>query len=144
MLNLSAKERIKSRVSIQDRGHTSPCWISTRSGNGDGYTKLTFAGKTYATHRFAYEVFVGPIPAGLVIDHLCSQRACCNPDHLEPVTMRENGMRGDTPQARNAAKTHCTEGHPLAPENLIPSNLKQGRRACLTCHRARMQRMRGR
>ena len=139
MLNLSAKERITSRSAVEDRGYRTPCWISNRSGNGDGYTKLTFEGKVRATHRFAYEVFVGPIPDGTVLDHLCSQRACCNPEHLEPVVFKENLMRGDTPAALNARKTHCPKGHALTDDNLIPANLKQGSRACLRCHRDRMQ-----
>jgi hypothetical protein len=136
-LNMSAKERITSRSVIEDRGFTSPCWISTRSGNGDGYTKLTFEGKLYSTHRFAYETLVGPIPDGLVPDHLCRQRACCNPSHLELITRRENVLRGDGPAARNATKTRCPRGHALTGDNLIPANLRQGSRACLTCHRDR-------
>lgn len=133
VLNLSARERIIARSRVEDRGFTSPCWISDRAQNGDGYTRLTYEGRPHSTHRFSYEAFVGAIPSGMVLDHLCSQRACCNPSHLEPVTMRENGMRGDTVQARNAAKTHCKNGHPLAGDNLIPANLKQGRRGCRTC-----------
>lgn len=133
MLNLSARERILSRITHEDRGFATPCWTSNRSQNGDGYTKLTFDKKLRATHRFAYEVFVGPIPEGAVIDHLCRNRACCNPDHLEPVSPRENVLRGETIVAANARKTHCGRGHPLISGNLVPSNLRQGSRTCQTC-----------
>ena len=126
------------RVDVENRGHDTPCWISNRSQNGWGYTKINVIGRTLATHRVAYEEYVGPIPVGLDLDHLCRQRECCNPHHLDPVTRRENDLRGDTFAARNAAKTHCPRGHALTDGNLIPSNLKRGSRACLTCHRNRM------
>lgn len=143
MLNLSAKDRIIARSVVDDRGYLTPCWISTRSQNGDGYTKLTFEGRLISTHRLAFEVFVGPIPDGLVPDHLCRQRACCNPAHLELVTRRENVLRGDTLAARNSVKTHCPMGHELVDGNLVRANLLQGRRACLTCSRDRARARRG-
>ena len=68
-------------------------------------------GKKQAAHRHSYETLVGPIPAGLVIDHLCRNRACVNPDHMEPVTQREYILLGNSHSAVNARKTRCPQGH---------------------------------
>lgn len=80
---------------------------------------------------------VGPIPEGLDLDHLCRVRQCVNPDHLEPVTARENLMRSPLTQASiNSAKTHCKRGHEFTPDNtrIFP---KSGSRCCKTCERQR-------
>ncbi len=82
-------------------------------------------------HRWAYERFVGPIPNGLQLDHLCRTTLCVNPDHLEPVTNRENVLRGTSPSAGNARKTHCNRWHPLSGDNLRPA--RDGRRRCWPC-----------
>lgn len=84
-------------------------------------------------HRLAYEILVGPVPAGLTLDHLCRNRACMNPAHLEPVTMRANVLRGEAPAARQARRTHCRHGHPLIPE---PHAHRSGRRYCPICYKA--------
>lgn len=83
-------------------------------------------------HRLAYEAAKGPIPEGLVIDHLCRNPRCCNPDHLEAVTMRENTLRGVSIVARCAAATHCPGGHPYSEQNTLR---KSGSRYCLICKR---------
>ena len=85
------------------------------------------------THRVVYEALVGDIPIGLEIDHVCRNRKCCNPKHLEPVTRRENILRGEAPAAVNARKTHCNNGHPLFGGNLRIDGL--GRRICIICRR---------
>jgi hypothetical protein len=114
---------------------TETCWLWIASTFKDGYGQFhPNAGSPAAAHRFAYELLVGPIPKGTNLDHLCRVRHCVNPDHLEPVTNRENILRGESPPARQARQTHCQHGHPLAGENLTIDS--QGARICLTCRRA--------
>lgn len=86
-------------------------------------------------HRVVYEELVGPIPDGLMLDHLCRVRHCVNPEHLEPVTNRENVLRGEGHSAKAARATHCLKGHPYAGENL--RILSNGWRRCRACHRER-------
>jgi len=90
-------------------------------------------------HTVAYEHFVGPIPEGLEPDHLCRNPACVNPAHLEPVTHRENMLRGETITARNAARTECPHGHPYDERNTYRY---RGARYCRTCARDAMRRRR--
>lgn len=111
------------------------CWIWTGSLDRHGYGQFWHQKKLRQAHRWSYERFVGPIPAGLTLDHLCRTPACVNPEHLEPVTQGENTLRGDTFQARNAAKTHCPRGHLLAGDNLRRRH--DGHRACRECDTAR-------
>jgi hypothetical protein len=85
-------------------------------------------------HRLVYEAAFGPIPDGLTLDHLCRNPWCVNPGHLQPVTQRENNLRGDTIPGLNAHKTHCLNGHPFSVEN---THAYQGKRFCKQCGRDR-------
>ena len=109
------------------------CWLWTGAIVG-GYGQFWDQGKHHYAYRFLWQQLNGPVPAGLQLDHLCRVRACVNPDHLEPVTPRENNMRGESFAAVNARKTHCPRGHEFAGDNLrlMPS----GSRWCRTCSKA--------
>lgn len=97
-----------------------------------GYGAFKIGRKTYRAHRVAYTLWVGEIPDGLVLDHLCRNTACVNPSHLEPVTDYENKLRGLRNQ--HSAKTHCPKGHPYSEENTYRN--PRGHRFCRTCGRA--------
>jgi hypothetical protein len=118
------------------------CWVWQDHLSASGYGRFGIggrAGRVYPAHRVAYEWVVGVIPEGLVIDHLCRNRACVNPAHLEPVTMRENLLRGYGWGGLHARKTHCPAGHPLEGDNLSTYHLKHKQRKCLACHAARQR-----
>ena len=119
------------------RPDLGPCWIWTRnlSSGGRGYISLS-TGAEAPAYRWAYEHFVGPIPAGLEPDHLCRNRACVNYEsHLELVTHRVNTLRGESPPARFARRTACSKSHEFTPENTFVR--ADGSRGCRTCDRER-------
>lgn len=117
------------------------CWNWSGHPRDGGYSGfyITHRGAlTRYAHRYAYEALVGPIPDGMVIDHLCRNRQCVNPAHLEPVTHKTNLMRGHGTLARiNAQKTHCNYGHELSGENLRLEHRAAGgvARICRECKR---------
>lgn len=116
-----------------ERNPDTGCIPWTGSTN-KGHGRFRFPYGHVMAHRWAYEQQVGPIPEGLEIDHLCRNRACVNVEHLEPVTRRENILRGVSMTAQHARKTHCKQGHPFTPENTyiyVHGRLRQ--RCCLTC-----------
>jgi hypothetical protein len=114
------------------------CWNWTGGLTSRGYGKFWRDGRTVSAHRTSYELHVGPIPDGLHIDHLCRNRRCVRPDHLEPVTARDNLLRGDTLAAGNVAKTECANGHPYDDGNTYRA--PDGSRMCRTCMRDRDRR----
>lgn len=90
-------------------------WLASKAAveRFGGYGQMKKHRKILLAHRVAYELLRGPIPSGLTIDHLCRNRSCVNPAHLEAVPIRENVLRGSGPTARNARKTHAKCGHPF-------------------------------
>lgn len=134
---LSDVERFMSHVMPEPM---SGCWlwIGGRSGNGYGLWGIREKGlkRTEGAHRRSYFLHKGKIPNGMVIDHLCRNRCCVNPDHLEVVTMSENVNRGMMPQI-NLSKTHCPQGHPYNEENTFIHKRLDGRvgRECFICKR---------
>lgn len=144
-------ERFMSKIQKTDSG----CWEWTGCHNSSGYGEFVRGSRrdgtrrTIRAHRYAYEHFVGKIPDGLELDHLCRNRTCVRPDHLEAVTHRENIRRGETGKHGNhrgaignhnasgphKLKTHCIRGHEFNTENTYTS--PRGGRDCRVCRRAR-------
>ena len=127
---------------------TESCWLWTASLNTSGYGLFRNRQKlrpTEVSHRLSYLALVGSIPDDLTLDHLCRNRRCVNPDHLEPVTLEENLKRGVSPSALNARRGNCVNGHEFSPENTRYDQYKtrkNPRRACRTCNRERSKQWR--
>lgn len=118
-------ERIASHVVTDENG----CEVWTGYRYSNGYSGISWNGTQVLGHRLSYEQRVGPIPDGLVIDHLCRNKACINPAHLEPVTSGEN--------TRRAMRTHCVNGHEFTPQNVYRPG--DGKRYCRECRRRRVR-----
>lgn len=125
--------------------HPARFWAKVRRGQGcwewigqksrDGYGRYWLEGRHQQAHRIAYELLIGPIPAGLEIDHRCNNRGCMNPAHMVPATHRENSLRSTAFVAVNLAKTHCPQGHPYDAANT--GRTRTGGRYCRACRRER-------
>jgi hypothetical protein len=118
------------------------CWMWGGYLNEDGYGQFSISRRMLKAHRVAYELFSGKIPPNLQIDHLCRNRSCVNPAHLEPVTSIENTRRGNSALTRSK-KTHCPAGHPYDGDNLYRSPNGWSRQ-CKTCIRESKRRRRAR
>lgn len=137
------ESQIRREAAPAGRNVEGPCWISTNYEMPNGYTQFWIDGAKRYMHRVAYEQFVAPIPDGLTIDHLCGNKRCCNPDHLEAVTQRVNNLRAETgPAVMNAAKTHCVHGHEFDLINtyVAPNGTRKCRKCRAVSSMARYQR----
>lgn len=133
----SLEDRFWSKVSV---GPTGECWLWTAALDRDGYGRFSIQRKERRAHRIAYELAVGTIPDGLVVDHLCRVVACCNPAHLEVVTSPENTRRGFTFRRENglllaAQRPECANGHKYEEGSYL---MRRGKyRVCKACNRDR-------
>jgi hypothetical protein len=131
------RTRLLSRLVIAPSG----CVLWTGTRNPEGYGHIYANGSYRGVHRVMYEMFAEAISGGLTLDHLCRVRHCVNVAHLEPVTERENILRGTSPQAINSRKSHCDSGHLLDERNTY---LYRGKRICRACNRDAVVRYKGR
>lgn len=134
-MNERDRERFMSAVVKDDLD----CWQWVRRLD-NGYGRFWLKGKSLLAHRVSYELHVSPIPDGLQLDHLCRNRGCVNPHHLEPVTLAENVLRGHGLSAINARKVACNRGHELSGDNLRIN--VRGERECKECQRERVRKCR--
>lgn len=121
---------------------TGDCWLWTGTRNQKGYGRAELGGRRTGAHRVAWLRSGRDIPEGMQLDHLCRNRACVNPGHLEVVNNRTNVLRGHTLPALNIQKTHCVNGHAYSVENT--RYRKDGSRLCRVCVAARWQSWRSR
>lgn len=129
---MSEKPSVIARLLARLDRREDGCWVWTGALNKAGYGAIGSGTKVLRTHRVAYEHFVGPIPDGLQLDHLCRNRACCNPAHLEPVTNLENWKRGEHHVAKFSRDLVCKHGHDLSVEGAMYTR-RNGTKLCRTC-----------
>jgi len=130
LLREMAIVRLAEKVILGPTG----CWNWTGHISSNGYGWTTCFGRRQAVHRISYQLFIGPIPTGCVLDHLCRNRCCINPEHLDPVTQLENMRRGIGFIAAQMKRTACPKGHPLTGDNLVTHSLNiHGKRTCRRC-----------
>ena len=125
---------------------TEDCWEWTGALSRDGYGKISDEATTRQAHRLVYEILMGPIPESLVIDHLCRNRRCVNPLHMEVVDALENTRRGVTARADGGVRMYCRSGHELTEANVYREPKRPAIRRCRKCkvlrYREKVQRLR--
>ncbi len=121
-----------------ERAGLGKCWQWIGYITPVGYGHMHYINRPYRAHRLSWELHRTKIPKGMTLDHLCRNRSCVNPKHLEVVTSVVNAMRGNSPWAKKARQTHCIHGHPLSGENLYFKSFgKRVERHCRECERIR-------
>jgi hypothetical protein len=140
--SLTPIERFLTRVEIAPNG----CWEWKTPSSKRCYGTFHLKDKSIKAHRFSYQYFVGSIPEGLTLDHLCRNLSCVNPDHLELASKRTNILRGMGIPAKNARATHCPKGHPYDLFNTynLLDDRDRNARFCKLCHREANKRYRRR
>ena len=131
-------QRLMLAATSEEATLPGACWEWDGAHDRDGYGLVSPPAMTIQfAHRIAYAAAYGPIPKGMVIDHMCRNRGCWKPGHLRTLTNAQNVLDDNSEAftAINARKTHCIRGHALEGDNLIPYYLKQGRRKCKACAR---------
>lgn len=140
---LTPMERFMRSVEVDP---ATGCWMWTGASRDGRYGAFSPEGhwaSLTSAHIWAYEQTVGPVPEGLELDHFrCSRTMCANPEHVRPVTPRENSLRSNSPAALNRAKTHCIHGHEFTAQNT--REMPDGERRCKICEADRQRRYRGR
>lgn len=131
-VQMNTSSRLALSFPVGYRVQENGCWDWVGAVHTNGYGLFWNNKKLRRAHRVFYEMTRGPIPKGLVIDHLCRNKLCVNPDHLEAVTQKENLSRGGGPIPAYARRTHCHRGHALTPDNRYRSDPS---RRCRACHR---------
>lgn len=123
-------ENIEARIMPEPN---SGCWLwlGAWRDKEQGYGGVKYQGKMQRAHRFVFEFFNGPLPKNLTVDHLCRNRICCNPEHLEAATWAINIQRGEGVAPKNTRKTHCPQGHEYTLENTY---IWKDQRFCRACH----------
>lgn len=140
MAKRTLRERFESKIARSEGG----CWEWTAARFQSGYGAIRIEGQTRLAHRISHELYIGPIPEGLGIDHLCKNRGCVRPSHIEAVPQRVNLARGDHPAAIVRRTNVCGHGHALTPENtyITPAGWRRCRECCRRHGRELRQRRR--
>lgn len=138
VINGEKRKSFKIRI-VESTGNSDECWNWNGHIGKNGYAYCTYNGKNTTAYRASWEFFIGDIPDGYEIDHLCKNPKCVNPLHLEPVPPYVNNMRSNSPASICAKKTHCLNGHEFNNQNTKLINRPNGKidRRCKICHRIR-------
>lgn len=134
--------RLFSHITVKDTGYKTPCWMWFPE-KPHQYAFMYVNKVQYLVHRLMYSLFVAPANPAMHTDHLCRIPCCVNPSHLEMVTPRINTLRGTSPSAKNAQKTHCIRGHEFTPDNVWKVGKDKRFRVCRTCSTDYIRRHKG-